>query len=147
MNTETTTTSTTTKTTDASEIARIAFGHHFSTWHGFGEVGGDERVYLFSNAPSDDRPRILAELTEHMKGRGCELVSSGSYPEKGEDAGYTVALIFAPSPAHGANLQALRIFFQAAAIRMFPGQCGYPNGTVHHMGTVRDLMSTTDKVS
>jgi hypothetical protein len=154
MNTQTSTASTRTKATDASEIARIATRHHFSTWHGFGEVGGDKGTfYLFSNAPSDERPRILAELADHMKARGCDLVSSGSYPKKGEDAGYTVALIFAPSDHSSAraDLEALRIFFRAAAIRMVPGQCmpeespGVPaalthlNGTVHYTGTVAEL--------
>lgn len=79
----------------ASEIAREAHEHNFESHWGASELEDGDGFYVFDNHPyqqdPDRRPRQHAELIAYLETRGCKLLATASYPDKGDEAGYTVA--------------------------------------------------------
>jgi hypothetical protein len=82
-------------------IAYDEHEHNFSSRRGSGEWSEDEKTigfYVYDNNPwSHDqelRDRHYAKLVVYMAQRGCRLAAHDSYPRDGENAGYTLAMIF-----------------------------------------------------
>lgn len=82
----------------AQDIAREMHEEHFDSHRGSGVVEGQGLLYLYDNHPyADDsqRPREHAEIHALLATKGAMLVASGRWPLDGEDAGYTVAHVYA----------------------------------------------------
>jgi len=85
----------------ARAAAHDAYENNFSSRRGTGQWEGEGKAfgfYIYDNNPWADDPtrrdRLYAELVAFLERRGCRLAERATYPTVGEDAGYTLALIF-----------------------------------------------------
>lgn len=83
----------------ANQLAEEAHRDHFPSRRGIFSSKTPGYFTLYDNNPYNDatrRPREHAVIKEVLANRGVEVLAEGAYPAKGEqDAGYTVAIVFA----------------------------------------------------
>lgn len=85
----------------AREEARLAHEENFESRRGFVNYPPSMQILVcYDNNPfAGDlglRPRMLEHAKQTLQGIGVECLAEAQYPEEGEDAGYTVALVFYP---------------------------------------------------
>jgi hypothetical protein len=81
----------------ARHIAEDEHLNNFKSRRGLGSFSDMDKLYLYDNSPRADgkhfRDEQLAAFRQRLQAEGITEVGFGVYPETGEDAGYTVAMI------------------------------------------------------
>lgn len=80
------------RTPKAIQLAQEAFEDHFARRRGC-FVLDDGLIALFDNNAYRHRDGEIRKLVTWLSGEGHKVVGGGSYPESGEDKGYTLCLV------------------------------------------------------
>lgn len=93
--------------TRAKCFARDSRENHFSSRRGLWWIEDLDVFCLYDNNPFKDfvpgggsakRDRIIAQLQSYLRQNGHKVLASATYPEVGDSAGYTFAMLFSGRP-------------------------------------------------